>query len=62
MKVWVDEDVCVSDQTCVEICREVFEMRGDVVVAKIEVVPEEYGQSCQEAADSCPVEAILIEE
>ena len=46
----------------VEICPEVFEMRGDVAVAKIEVVPEEYGQSCQEAADSCPVEAILIEE
>ena len=62
MKVWVDEDVCVGDQTCVEICPEVFEMRGDVAVAKIEVVPEEYGQSCQEAADSCPVEAILIEE
>ena len=62
MKVRVDEDVCVGDQTCVEICPEVFEMRGDVAVTKIEVVSEEYKQSCQEAADSCPVEAILIEE
>jgi ferredoxin len=62
MKVRVDPDLCVGDETCVEICPEVFEMQGDVAVAKMEEVPEELEAKCREAADSCPVEAIIIEE
>lgn len=45
-----------------EICPEIFEMEGDVAVAKMEEVPEELEGKCKEAAESCPVEAILIEE
>jgi ferredoxin len=62
MKVRVDPDLCVGDETCVEICPEVFEMQEDVAVAKMEEVPEELEAKCREAADSCPVEAIIIEE
>jgi len=62
MKVRVDEETCVGDGTCVEICPEIFEMQGDVAVAKMEEVPEELEGACKEAAGSCPVEAILIEE
>ena len=62
MKVHVDPDLCVGDETCVEICPEIFEMEGDVAVAKMEEVPEELEGKCKEAAESCPVEAILIEE
>ena len=62
MRVRVDEDACVGDGTCVEVCPEIFEMRGDVAVAKMEEVSEELEDSCREAAESCPVEAILIEE
>jgi len=62
MKVRVDPDLCVGDETCVEICPEIFEMEGDVAVAKMEEVPEELEGKCKEAAESCPVEAILIEE
>jgi ferredoxin len=62
MKVRVDEEACVGDETCVEICPEIFEMQGDVAVTKMEEVPEELEGSCKEAAGSCPVEAILIEE
>jgi len=61
MKVRVDEELCVGDETCVEICPEIFEMQGDVAVARIEEVPEELEQGCREAAESCPVNAILIE-
>jgi ferredoxin len=43
----------------VEICPEIFEINGDVAVAKMEEVPEELGERCKEAAESCPVEAIL---
>ena len=62
MKVRVDEDACVGDETCVEVCPEIFEMRGDVAVTKMEEVPDELEDSCREAAESCPVEAILIED
>lgn len=62
MRVRVDEDACVGDGTCVEVCPEIFEMRGDVAIAKMEEVPDEHEDSCREAAESCPVEAILIED
>ncbi len=62
MKVRVDEEACVGDETCAEICPEIFEMQGDLAVAKMEEVPEEFEGACKEAAESCPVDAILIEE
>lgn len=39
-----------------------LEMDGEVVKTKLEEVPEEFVESCREAADVCPVEAIIIEE
>jgi ferredoxin len=62
MKVRVDEEACVGDETSVEICPEIFEMQGDVAVAKMEEVPEELEGACREAVESCPVDAIFIEE
>jgi ferredoxin len=62
MRVRVDDEACVGDETCVEICPEIFEMQGDVAAAKVEEVPEELEGACKEAAESCPVEAISIEE
>jgi ferredoxin len=61
MKVRVDKETCVGDETCVEVCPEVFEMQGDVAVAKTENVPKDLEEKVKEAATSCPVEAILIE-
>jgi len=62
MRVRVDEDACVGDGSCVSICPEIFEMEGEVAKTKMDDVPEELGASCREAADVCPVEAIIIEE
>ncbi len=62
MRVRVDEDACVGDGSCVSICPEIFEMDGDVAKTKMAEVPEELKASCREAADVCPVEAIIIEE
>jgi len=62
MKVRVDKEACVGDETCVSICPEVFEMDGDIAVAKMGDVPPNLQASCREAADACPVEAITIEE
>jgi ferredoxin len=61
MKVKVDEETCVGDETCVQICPELFEMNGDVAVAKMEEVPKDLEGKCKEAAEACPVEAIVIE-
>jgi ferredoxin len=46
----------------VDICPELFEMDGDVAVSKKDEVPEELKEACREAAESCPAEAIIIEE
>ncbi len=61
MKVRVDKETCVGDETCVEVCPEVFEMEGDVAITKIENVPKDLEEKVKEAATSCPVEAIIIE-
>jgi len=62
MKVRVDKETCVGDETCVEVCPEVFEMEEDAAIAKMENVPKDLEEKVKEAAISCPVEAIIIEE
>jgi ferredoxin len=62
MKVRVDEDVCVGDGSCAEICPEVFRIDGDLSMIKVSRVPEELEDLVREAAESCPVEAIMIDE
>jgi ferredoxin len=61
MKVRVDEEVCVGCGNCVEICPDIFEMPEDIAVAKIKEVPGDLQDMCREAAESCPVEAIIID-
>jgi ferredoxin len=62
MKVHVDEDLCIGCGNCVDICPEIFEMEDDKAVAKMEDVPEDMEESCREASESCPVDAIPLEE
>lgn len=66
MRVTVDEDLCIGDETCVDICPEIFEMNEEgLAITKLgadEEVPESLEASCREAAESCPAEAIIIEE
>lgn len=61
MKAIVNEDTCTGCGLCEETCPEVFELVEDVAKVKGDTVPDEYKDTCQEAADSCPVEAISIE-
>jgi len=61
MKVHVDAETCVGCGTCVDVCPEIFEMPDDVAVAKTEDVPASSQNTCSEAADACPVEAIIVE-
>ena len=60
MKAHVTQD-CISCGRCVEICPEVFEMGEDIAVVKVSVIPQEYEDATQEAADECPTSAIVVE-
>jgi len=62
VKVRVDHDLCSGDEICTQVCPEIFEMEDDKAVAKIEEVLDDLKQCAKEAADSCPSEAIIIEE
>jgi ferredoxin len=62
MRVRIDEDACVGDGSCADICPEVFEMEGDLALVKVDRVPEGLEEMVREVADGCPVEAIIIDE
>ena len=62
MKVTVDEETCIGCEVCVDTCPEVFEMADDKARAKANEVPKDVVESCREAAENCPVEAIQLED
>ena len=63
MKAIVDEDACTGCGLCPDACPAVFELDDDSVArVKVDVVPPDEEDAAREAADSCPVEAITIEE
>ncbi len=60
MRVNVDPDECTGCALCVDTCPEVFEMVGDLAVAKQDEVPSGVEESCMQAVEDCPVEAIKV--
>ncbi len=63
MKVTVDKDLCTGCGLCVDECPDVFEMDEDagVAVVKSGDVPVDLEDSARDAAEGCPVEAILVQ-
>jgi len=62
MKAVVDQETCTGCELCTQICPEVFAMTDEgKAEAIVDSVPAENEDSCREAADSCPVEAIAVE-
>ena len=62
MRAIVDEETCIGCGLCAETCPEVFEMVDEMARTKMDEVPDEFAETCREAAEDCPVEAILIED
>ncbi len=60
--VRVDEDLCTGCGVCSDMCPDVFELEDDVAKVRMEEVEDDLLDSVKEAAESCPVEAIIVEE
>jgi ferredoxin len=56
----IDYDGCEGCGTCVELCPEVFEM-GDDEKAFVKAEDKCDTCDCEEAANTCPTEAITLE-
>ncbi len=63
MKATVDRDACISCGLCATISPEVFEMDDeDIAIVIADPIPEGEVDSAKEAEESCPTDAISIEE
>ena len=54
--VKVDKDKCIGCGLCENICPTVFKMEGN----KARAISNKVDDKCKEAADSCPVQAIIL--
>lgn len=63
MNVGINREACIGCGVCTHICPEVFEMDDEnVATVKPDVNPDSYADEVRDAAESCPVDAIQIDE
>ncbi|MCL5290230.1 MAG: ferredoxin [Bacillota bacterium] len=61
MKAVVDQDLCISCGTCIDVCPEVYDWNDEEkAYAVVDEVPDGQEDQAKEAAESCPTEAIKI--
>jgi ferredoxin len=61
MKVRIDNDLCTACGLCTDDVPDVFTMGDEVAEVTKPDVPPDLEDAVQNAADSCPAEAIIIE-
>jgi len=60
MNVKID-NTCTACGLCSDTCPEVFELGDDMARVIVDQVPAEHEEAVRQAAEECPVEAIIIE-
>ena len=60
MNVLVDTQVCIGCILCAQVCSAVFKMEADKAVAYENPVSGKNQESAQNAAEQCPVQAIMV--
>lgn len=60
-RVVADRSACCGYGTCVEICPEVYQLEGGLVVVTMDVLPDDLVEKAIEGAESCPQAAITVE-
>lgn len=61
-KVVVDRDLCQNHGQCAFAAPEVFEINDEGILVILDEEPDESQRAaCEDAADVCPVQAIVIE-
>lgn len=58
----IDKELCISCGNCVDLCPEVFGWDENGKADVIDAAGCGTKCDCQEAADSCPVDAISLED
>ena len=54
------EETCTACGMCVDTCPDVFQMGDEYAEVIVDPVPAEFEALTQQAADECPVEAIIV--
>lgn len=63
MRASVDPVKCIGCELCASICPDVYRMGDDGLAHAIaEAIPSDVENTTKEAAESCPVEAIIVNE
>jgi len=62
MKAHVNEELCTGCGPCEDICSEVFKIEDGLSRVKTDPVPADAEDSCREAMEECPTDAISIED
>ena len=62
LKASIDESACNGCGLCETMCPEVFALNAKTAIVTVEEVPNEAEAACQDVAESCPMEAVTLEE
>lgn len=61
MNVKVVADLCIGCTACVDMAESVFKMEEDKAIVIANPIPGDDEDSAKEAAETCPVDAIICE-
>ena len=60
MKVRI-KDICTPCGLCLDTCPDILEMGWNIVEVTVDNVPPQFEETAQQAADECPLQAIIVE-